>query len=166
MENLIMPLSPPALLTPATMHWLLEHSFDPQQPALPGRYQDTALIAASRQGERSVVVDLLSLGAANVAINHRNMDGTNALWAAVVADDFVIATALLRAGIDIDNLNDNGASTLMYASSAGKTEWVQWLLSHGADTVAETLDGFTALDLAANIDCLRLLKAARKTATA
>jgi len=161
-----MPLSEPVRLHPATIQWLLEHSFDPQNPAAPARYEDTPLIAASRQGEEKVVTDLLTLPAEKIAINHRNMDGTNALWASIVANSFTIAKQLLAAGIDMDNLNDNGASALMYASSAGKSKWVRWLLENGADTSAETLDGFTALDLAANIDCLRLLKAARKSTTA
>ncbi len=161
-----MPFSTPVALQPATIQWLLNHSFDPQQPAMAWRYQDTALITACRQGEEAIVNDLLTLGATQVAINHRNMDGTNALWAAIVADSFVIAEALLAAGININNLNDHGASVLMYAASAGKTGWVSWLLEKGVDTRAETLDGFTALDLDANIDCLRLLKAAHRAETA
>ncbi|MGB1092155.1 MAG: hypothetical protein ACPGYX_08530 [Oceanobacter sp.] len=48
----------------------------------------------------------------------------------------------------------------MYASSAGKTEWVDFLLKKNARTDVESLDGFTALDLAANIGCLKLLKSA------
>lgn len=153
---------PMILLSPVTLSWMLEHGFDPENPAAPGRYQDTALILASRQGREDIVTDLLHLPAAQIALNHRNMDGTNALWAAVVADSFAIAGRLLQAGIDLDNLNDNGASALMYASSAGKTPWVRYLLKKGAGLHAETLDGFTALDLAANIDCLRLLRSAAK----
>lgn len=151
--------------TPATLSWLLEYGFDPLDPAHPGRYIDTPLILASRQGEADVVSDLLRWPH-RVAVNHRNMDGTNALWAAVVSDSYGIALELLAAGIDIDNLNDNGASVLMYAASAGKTSWVKFLLDHGADIRPQTLDGFTALDLAANIQCLRLLKSAHQEATA
>ena len=151
-------------LRPQTFQWLLEQGFNPSCPAYPARYQDTPLILASRRGREDVVSDLLTLSAEEIALNHRNMDGTNALWAAIVADSFPIAEKLLTAGIDLDNINENGATALMYASSAGKTEWVKFLLENGADTTAETPEGFTALDLASSVGCLRLLRPARKTA--
>ncbi len=153
-------------LSEATSQWMTENGFDPAHPAQTGRHEDTALMAACRNDEENIALDLLRLPAEAVGLNHRNMDGTNALWAAVVANNFFLADNLLAAGIDINNLNDNGASALMYASSAGKTEWVSYLLDMGADTHAETLDGFTALDLAANIDCLRLMRHAVQSATA
>lgn len=147
-------------LTEATCQWMTDNGFDPNHPAQTGRHEDTALIAACRHDKENIVLDLLRLPADQVALNHRNADGTNALWAAVVANNVFLADNLLAAGIDINNLNDNAASTLMYASSAGKTEWVSYLLDMGAETHTETLDGFTALDLAANIDCLRLMRRA------
>lgn len=149
-------------LRPQTFQWMIENGFNPSCPAYPAQHQDTPLILACRRGRDDVVTDLLTLDSEIIALNHRNMDGTNALWAAVVANNFEIASALIAAGIDLNNLNDNGASTLMYASSAGKTEWVKFLLEQGADTRAETLDGFTALDLASNLECLRLLKSATR----
>lgn len=146
---------------PATISWMLEQGFDPLYPAQPGRYIDTPLILACRQGRADIVTDLLRWPQ-RIILNHRNMDGTNALWAAVVANDFTIARQLLEAGVDLENLNDNGASVLMYAASAGRTEWVKFLLDQGADIRPQTLDGFTALDLAANIEILRLLKNATR----
>jgi uncharacterized protein len=137
------------------MNWLQEYGFSTEDLNQPGKYQDTPIILASRQGREDMVTELLAQG---VNINHRNMDGTNALWAAVVANDFAIADKLLAAGVDIDNLNDNGASVLMYASSTGKSSWVLYLLNQGADIDAESLDGFTALELASDIACLRLLR--------
>jgi uncharacterized protein len=135
--------------------WMLEHGFDPQQPELPGRYQDTPLILASRQNHEDLVEEFLAAG---VDVQQRNMDGTNALWASIVCNSFRIADRLLEAGININNQNDNGATALMYASSSGKSEWVAWLLGRGADTSPQTLDGFSALDLASNIVCLKLLR--------
>ena len=153
-------------LLPTTRDWIIKHGFNPDIPAAIGRHEDTPLILACRLGETAIVNDLLRLPDECIAVNHRNVDGTNALWAAAVANDFDIAKKLLKAGIDINNLNDNGASTLMYASSAGKTQWVRFLLDQGADTEAETLDGFTALDLAANIECLRLLRTTSRSTSA
>jgi ankyrin repeat protein len=149
-----------ALLSPFTITWLVEHNLNPDNLDMPGKYDDTALILASRQGRLDIVNDLLRQP---VAVNHTNMDGTNALWAAIVANNFDIADRLLAAGIDLDNQNENGATALMYAASSGKTEWVRYLLDKSADVKAETLDGFNALELAANVACLRLLRASKKT---
>jgi thiosulfate/3-mercaptopyruvate sulfurtransferase len=51
----------------------------------------------------------------------------------------------------------------MYAASAGKAAIAERLLAKGADTGLETLDGFTALDLAATVECLALLRRANHT---
>lgn len=143
------------MLSDATRQWLDQQGFDPTDPNRPGKFQDSPLILACRRGESYIAYELLAAG---VDLNHRNMDGTNALWAAVVADSFDLAERLLEQGIDIENINDHGATTLMYAASAGKTLWVQFLLARGAATAQESLDGFTALDLASNIECLQLLR--------
>lgn len=143
------------MLSETTRQWLQNQGFDPANPDRPGKHQDSPLILACRRSEAYIAYELMGVG---VDLNHRNMDGTNALWAAVVADNFDLAERLLEQGIDIDNINDNGATTLMYAASAGKTQWVQFLLARGAATGYESLDGFTALDLASNIECLRLLR--------
>ena len=56
--------------------------------------------------------------------------------------------ALIEAGVEIDNQNDNGATALMYAASTGKAAVIEHLLLAGADITLETLDGFSALDMA------------------
>jgi thiosulfate/3-mercaptopyruvate sulfurtransferase len=66
--------------------------------------------------------------------------------------------ALIKAGAPLDSQNVNGATALIYAASAGKTGIVRLLLDAGADTTPETLDGFTALDVAANLACLNMLR--------
>ncbi len=91
-----------------------------------------------------------------------NADGNNALWLACVEKHLALIDLLLDAGIDIDNCNDNGATALMYVASSGRTDVVAHLLARGADIKPETLDGFSALDMAANIDCLNLLRSAHK----
>ena len=143
------------MFTEKTCSWLAANGFDAAQPDQPGRHQDTPLILASRRGEAAIVDELL---AAAVKINQRNMDGTNALWAACVADSFTIAERLLAHGADIDNQNDNGATVLMYAASNGKEAWVRFLLQAGADTALRSLDDYSALDLATTLPILRLLR--------
>jgi ankyrin repeat protein len=70
--------------------------------------------------------------------------------------------ALIESGINIDNRNDNGATSLMYAASTGKAAIVERLLAAGADITQETLDSFTAMDMAATIECLTLLRNATR----
>jgi hypothetical protein len=49
----------------------------------------------------------------------------------------------------------------MYAASAGKARALARLLAAGADLGIE-VDGMTALDMAATLECLQLLRAARR----
>jgi uncharacterized protein len=110
---------------------------------------------ATQNGEVAVAQALLK---ARAGVNAKNNDGNNALWFAYFRDHFDLITLLLQAGIDLNNQNDNGATTLMYAASAGKTTIVQTLLAAGADTQITNLDDFRAIDFAANLEILRMLK--------
>lgn len=148
------------MLSPQTIRWIEDHGFNPAVLEQTGRHQDTPLLLASRQGLTDIVQELLAAGANP---NHRNMDGTNALWAAVVANSEKIAEMLLAHGADIDNQNDNGATALMYAASSGKTAWVNFLLAREANASLQSLDDFTALDLAGNVEILRLLRQHART---
>jgi len=143
------------MLSDSTLQWITENGFNPEQLNQPGQYDDTPLILAARRGLPLIVADLIAAGA---DIHHRNMDGTDALWASVVADSVAIAERLLASGANLDNQNDNGATVLMYAASSGKTQWVQFLLEKGADPYLKSLDDFTALELASNVEILRLLR--------
>ena len=119
----------------------------------------TPLMKASHSGDREIVRLLITAGA---DVNARNADGNNALWLACVGGHLDIIDMLVEAGIDIDNRNDNGATSLMYAASSGKAAIVERLLAKGADVTPETLDGFSALDLAQTIECLALLRPRRR----
>lgn len=117
----------------------------------------TPLMKASHKGHSDIVRRLIAAGA---ELGSKNNDGNNALWLACVGAHPDVIDALIEAGVDIDNRNDNGATSLMYASSTGKASVVERLLLSGADTAVETLDGFSALDMAATVECLTLLRAA------
>jgi len=149
------------MLSETSENWMREHGFEPSQLDGKAKHQDTALILASRLGEEAIVKELLAAGA---AVNLTNMDGTNALWAACVANSYPIAELLLAHGADIDNQNENGATVLMYAASNNRDEWVDYLLQKGADTSPRSLDDFSALDLASNVTILRRLRAVEKGA--
>lgn len=119
----------------------------------------TPLMKACREGLGDMVDRLIAAGA---DLEARNADGNTALWLACVGGHLDIIDRLVDAGIVIDNRNDNGATSLMYASSAGKAEVVEKLLARGADPSPETPEGFSALDLASTLECLKLLRYARK----
>ncbi|QRG07554.1 ankyrin repeat domain-containing protein [Xanthobacter dioxanivorans] len=143
----------------ALAHWLASLGFPPDGVNATVENAMTPLMKACREGLGEVVDALIAAGA---ALDARNMDGNTALWLACVGGHLDIIDRLADAGITIDNRNDNGATSLMYASSAGKAEVVEKLLARGADPEPETPEGFSALDLAATIECLKLLRHAKK----
>lgn len=120
----------------------------------------TPLMQASCLGDFAMVKSLLAAGA---NIGATNNDGNNALWLACYSGNIDIIGLLLEYGADLNHQNDGGASCLMYAASSGKTAVVAKLLEAGADNHLKTLDDFTALDMAANIECLDMLRAAVKS---
>jgi rhodanese-related sulfurtransferase len=126
-------------------------------PALP--HGNTELMDAAWRGDAARVEALLAQGA---ELRATNTDGNNALWLACVANDVALATRLARAGVPVDHQNLTGATCLMYAASSGKPQIVQCLLALGADPDLLTQDDYSALDMAASVECLRLLRGAAK----
>jgi rhodanese-related sulfurtransferase len=123
----------------------------------------TPLMRASRNGDGKIALLLIAAGA---RVNALNADGNNALWFACVGGHPDMIDILVEAGIDIDNGNLDGATPLMYAASSGKAAIVERLLVTGADTTLETPDGFSALDLAQTVECLKLLHPGRRLSVA
>jgi len=150
--------APPAL-GPQLAHWLQQHGYPDNDPDGVGEYGMTPLMRASKLGDTETVFELLQAGASRDATN---ADGNNALWLACVGESLDAMDVLIRAGIALDHQNDNGATCLMYAASTGKHVVVEKLLSAGANPQLKTLDDFTALDMAATIECLRLLRSVEK----
>lgn len=144
-------------LPPALNDWLIEQGFPAGGIGALIDNATTPLMQAARLGNADIARALIAAG---VALDARNEDGNNALWLACFNGNPAVIKLLIDAGVAIDHQNDNGATCLMYAASAGKTEVVARLLAAGADTACQSLDDFTALDMAANLECLRLLRAA------
>jgi uncharacterized protein len=143
-------------MTPSLTAFLDEHGFPHDQLSAPqadGRF--TPLMRAAKEGRLDIVEELLGLG---VDISVRNADGCNALWLACYNGSHAIIGRLIAAGIAIDNQNGNGATCLMYVSSNSKPDLVRLLLDKGADAGLKNFDDFSALDLAASLDCLKLLR--------
>lgn len=153
-------LAPSAQVAPrsiALSEWLSQHGFALDNINATIANQTTPLMHAARHDELAIVKELIASGA---DVNARNADGNQALWLACFANALQVIDELVKAGAQLDNQNDNGATCLMYASSAGKHEVVQRLLKAGASIKPRSLDDFSALDMAANVECLHLLRQA------
>lgn len=140
--------------------WLPANGFADAHQA--GAHGNTPLMHAAWRGESAIVAALLARGVDVHAANH---DGNTALWLACVSNDPALVAQLVAAGLVVDHTNLTGATCLMYAASSSKPAIVQALLAAGADPLLTTQDDFSALDMAASIDCLRLLRAASKEKT-
>lgn len=139
----------------AIASWLADHGFAHEDAH--GAHGNTPLMYAAWRGEAAVVEALLAHG---VRLDAINGDGNNALWLACVNGAPALIRRLVEAGVPIDHVNFTGATALMYAASASKPEVVKTLLELGADAALKTQDDFTALDMAASVECLRLLRRA------
>lgn len=144
--------------------WLLQAEFrvpDYLQDMVNGTIANaiTPLMQAARIGNIDVLNALLLRGANPASMN---ADGNGALWFACFAGSEACVAALINAGAPLDSQNVNGATALIYCASAGKNALVRQLLDAGANPKLMTLDNFTALELAANLECMRMLKAAEK----
>jgi rhodanese-related sulfurtransferase len=139
--------------------WLAEQGFPPDGVNTTTANRTTPLMQAARLGALAVAAELI---AADADLDARNSDGNNALWLACFHGSLEMMDLLIGKGIALDNQNDNGATCLMYAASASKTAVVAKLLEAGADAGLQSLDDFTALDMAANLECLTMLRNATK----
>lgn len=141
--------------------WLADQGFPSEDIHSTLTGETTPLMQACRLADAAIVAELLVLGA---QVNARNSDGNQALWFACFSDSLEIMDLLIATGTDINNQNDNGATCLMYAASSGKDTIVARLLQAGVDTGVKTPDDFTALDMAASLVSLRLLRKAEHRA--
>lgn len=146
-------------LSPGLSAWLFEQGFPPHYVNSAIANQTTPLMQAALLGALEIAAELIDCGA---RLNMKNSDGNNALWLACFNGSIEMMDLLIGKGIDIDNQNESGATCLMYAASASKTTVVAKLLAAGANPVLQTPDDFSALDMAANIECLNLLRKVAK----
>lgn len=151
-------LAPPAI-SPQLSAWLQAHGYPTDDLDAVLDNGITPLMRASKLNETGAVFELLQAGA---DLNATNIDGNNALWLACVGEGIETMDLLIRAGITLNHQNDNGATCLMYAASTGRHAVLQKLLDAGADPTLKTQDNFSALDMAATIECLKLLRRMEK----
>ena len=150
-------------VAPALAAWLGAEEFDPTRPDAPGQHGNTPLMHAAWRGATAMVDALLAHGVALDAANH---DGNNALWLACVHGEPGLIRTLVASGVPLDHVNLVEATALMYAASSGKHVVVSTLLELGADPHRLSQDGLSALDMAASIECLQLLRHATRRSPA
>ena len=139
------------------MDWILDEGGNPDDVNTPLADGSPPLIKACQRGRAEVVEALLQAGA---SLACTDVYGNDALWSACYSADLRTIGVLLKAGADLNRQNRIGATPLIYAASAGKTDVVAFLLEAGADPELRTEDDHSALELAANLDILRLLRRA------
>jgi len=110
---------------------------------------------ASREAKATIVEDILAV---KPDLEIANIDGNTALWNGCFGQNYRCVELLVKAGINLDKMNDNGVTALMYSASAGKEDMVKLLLDFGANKDLENLDGFKAIDLACTPKIYKLLK--------
>jgi ankyrin repeat protein len=136
--------------------FLTAHGFAPGEIDAADKRGMTPLMHAARQGPAGLVRAILGAGARVDAVNG---DWNQPLWLACVSDDPDILDLIIGAGADLDHANANGVTALMYAASAGRARAVARLVAAGADLDLD-VDGMTAMDMAATLECLQLLRTA------
>jgi uncharacterized protein len=145
-------------MTSQLKEWLSANVYSQDDLNSVGKYGNSAIMKACREGNIYIVDELISL---NVNLNVKNVDGNSALWNACFGNSYECFEALVKAGIDINSQNVNNVTSLMYCASAGKDDFVELLLKYDAQTQIESLDGFKAIDLAVTPKIVKLLKNAK-----
>jgi rhodanese-related sulfurtransferase len=141
--------------------FLTAHGFAANEINAHDKDHATPLMLAARLAAPAVVKELLRAGADIHAVN---ADGNQALWLACVGEIGENMQLLIDAGIDVQHVNVNAATPLMFAASSGRANAVARLLAAGADPLFETDLGLTALDMASTAECLALMRAAIRSA--
>ena len=114
-------------------------------PPVPPDPAAVALIAAIKKGDRSRFSAVLKANPS--ASQQKGAGGVTPLMAAALDGDLGELRQLLDAGADPNATNDAGATALMWAVSDPTK--VELLLGHGAKVDAKSLDGRTAVMIAA-----------------
>ena len=109
---------------------------------LQGSTKAPLIIDAARSVKAGVeMVQYLIRKRANV--NQEDANGNAPLFHAAANGNTRVADLLLRAGADIDHLNNENKITALYAATVqGKSETAQFLIKKGANVNLLTIDGF------------------------
>lgn len=143
------------MLSNTTKDWMTLNDYDENDINKVGQYGNSALMKAVREARADIAKELIEF---NADLEVKNVDGNSALWNACFGQDYKCVEHLVHAGIDLNSMNDNGVTALMYSASAGKEDMVKLLLEFNADKSLKNLDGFKAIDLAVTPSIYKRLK--------
>ncbi len=96
----------------------------------------------------------------NLDVDERGPDGSTALQWAVYDQDIEKVRQLIRAGADVNAVNNFGANAMQLAAEVAHVELIEMLLDAGADPDSANPEGQTALMLVArtgDVDAARML---------
>ncbi len=110
--------------------------------ALAAGANETSLVTAAKQGDRTVVQSLLS-GRAKQDI--AGPEGATALVWAATRNDLAMADLLVRAGANVKGVNEFGATALYAAAAHADPAMTAKLLAAGADPNTALMSGETPL---------------------
>lgn len=110
----------------------------------------TPLMLAVREGQASLVGDLLKAGAAINQVSLPNSRKLTALHLAIIWDRQEIFDYLLSNGADVNLADANGNSPLMLATGWGRLAFVETLMGYKADPNAANNEGLSPLEAARN----------------
>ena len=99
---------------------------------------NTALLTAVDIEDIDIVKRLVSHGA---DVNIKNKATENALMLAAQSGNTDIADVLLQAGARLEDTNRDGWTPLFYAVAQNLSEFVQFMIFNGANTLHKTQDG-------------------------
>jgi len=113
------------------------------------QHGETALVAAARRGETSLIKKLIDLGA---DVNARAADGSRILHVGVERGDRIALEALLRApGCNVDVVDPRGRTALVTALKCGSTELAKVLIHAACNVDARDVNGAAPILHAANV---------------
>ena len=96
----------------------------------------TTMLNAAKLGQTRDVVRLLADEGADA--NGMDWRGHTAMSHATAGNHVETMAVLVRAGAELDKLNENGMSPVMVGAAHGSTKAVQWLLEQGVDWWRQT----------------------------
>ena len=107
-----------------------------------GKYGNTALMHASRDGHKDLAEQLIM---AHADVNAKNVFGHTALMEASRFGHKDLAEHLIRARADVNAKDEDGYRALIFASNKGLKDLAEKLIKARADVNANNKDGWTAL---------------------
>ncbi len=116
------------------LKWLSAHGFDINDLESRGFNGNTPLLQAALEGNLTMVKRLLD---AEVDLYAVNDDFNGVLFNACYADNTEIIESVIGEGADVNDINEEGTTPLMYAASAGRDSCVKTLLDLGGDCSME-----------------------------